>query len=150
MKTDEIISGLVGVRRKILDVVASLPPAAQDEVFLGEWSIKDVLAHLVGWDYTNLEAVKEVLAGRKPSFFEHHDRDWRSYNARLVEEYKKEDLGELLASVEGSHQKLIAFLQSVPAEEYVRKTRVASLLGAETKDEEEHYRQIKEFAGQAV
>jgi hypothetical protein len=147
MKKDEIISGLVEVRAKILDAAASLPPGAQDEIFLGEWSLKDVLAHLAGWDYTNLEAVKEILAGQRPSFWEHHDRDWRSYNARLVEQYKREDFDELVASVKESHQKLIGFLQSLPAEEYVKKAGIVSLLGAETKDEEEHHRQVEEYWG---
>lgn len=146
MKKDETISGLVEARRKILDMAASLSPKAQDEEFLGEWSVRDMLAHLVGWDYTNLEAVKEILAGQKPSFLEHYDRDWVSYNARLVEEYKREDSRELVASVEESHQQLITFLQSVPADEYVKKPRIVSLLNTETEDEKEHYRQVEEFA----
>ncbi len=148
MKKDEIISGLVEVRAKVLDAATSLSPTARDEVFLGEWSLKEILAHLVGWDYTNLEAVKEVLAGRKPSFLEHHDRDWRSYNARLVEQYKREEFDELVASIKESHQKLVTFLQSVPAEEYVKRRRIVSLLGTETKDEREHCRQIEEFGKQ--
>ncbi|HEC60845.1 MAG TPA: hypothetical protein ENI27_01170 [bacterium] len=87
MKKDEIISGLVEVRRKILEAASSLSPNQQNEVFLGVWSVKDLLAHLVGWDYINLEAVKEILAGQKPGFWEHYDRDSKSYNARLVEKY---------------------------------------------------------------
>jgi len=146
-KKDEIISGLVAARKEILAAVSSLSPAEQDEVFLGEWSVKDLLAHLVGWDYTNLEAVKEILAGQKPSFWEHYDRDWKSYNAQLVAAYKRDDLAELVASAEESHQKLIGYLQTVPADEYVRRKQLASLLGTEAKDEREHHRQVEEFRG---
>jgi len=142
---DGIISGLVEARRKILDATNSLPPAAQDEVFLGEWSVKDLLAHLVGWDYTNLTAVQEILAGQKPGFWEHHDRDWKSYNAQLVAEHRRDDLAELVAAVEQSHRKLIGFLQTVPADEYAKRKTIATLLRAETKDEEEHHRQVEEF-----
>ncbi len=67
-KKDEIISGLVETRRQILDTASSLSLAEQDEIFLGVWSVKDLLAHLVGWDFTNLEAAKAILAGKTPDF----------------------------------------------------------------------------------
>ena len=115
-------------------------------MFLGTWSVKDLLAHLVGWDYTNLQAVQEILAGQKPSFFQHYDRDWRSYNAQLVAEYKRDDFSELVAIVEASHRELIDFLQTAPVDEYIRKRRIASLLRTEIKDEEEHHKQVLAFS----
>jgi hypothetical protein len=142
---DDLIFGLVEARRKIVDAVGLLSPAEQDEVYLGTWSVKDLLAYLVGWDYTNLKAVEEILAGRKPSFLGHYDRDWKSYNARLVAEYKRDDFEELVALVEESHRKLVDVLQTIPADEYVRKRRIVSLLRTEIKDEEEHRRQVEEF-----
>jgi hypothetical protein len=103
------------------------------------------LKRRVGWDDTNLTAVKEILAGQKPSFWQHYDRDWKSYNARLVEGYKREDLGELVASVEASHQELIVFLQGVPAGEYAKRAGIARLLQTEIDDEKVHHRQIEGF-----
>ena len=132
-------------RNKILDAVSLLSPLEQDAIFLGAWSVKDLLAHLVGWDYTNLGAVEEILAGQKPAFFEHYDRDWQSYNAQLVAEYKRDDFAELVAAVKESHRKLIAFLQTVPADAYVKRKKIASLLRVEIKDEEEHHRQVQAF-----
>jgi hypothetical protein len=117
-KKDKIISGLVETRRKILDAASSLPPDKQDEIFLGVWSAKDLLAHLVGWDFTNIEAVGALLGGKLPDFHSYHDPDWRTYNARLVKEYKKDDLAELLSSVEDSLQELVGCLKTVPAEEF--------------------------------
>jgi hypothetical protein len=142
---DEIIRGLVKARRKVLEAASLLSPAQQDEVFLGTWSVKDLLAHLAGWDYTNLTAVQEILAGQKPSFFEHRDRDWQSYNARLVAEYRRDDFAELVAVVEESHRTLIDLLQGVPADEYLKRKRITSLLRVEIRDCEEHHRQVEEF-----
>jgi hypothetical protein len=142
---DALIGGLVKARAKILAAVGWLSRADQDEVFLGVWSVKDLLAHLVGWDHTNLSAVQEILAGQKPSFWAHYDRDWQSYNAQLVAEYKREDFSELVVAVEASHRQLIDFLQTVPADEYVKKKKIATLLRAEARDEEEHHRQVEVF-----
>jgi hypothetical protein len=142
---DEIIRGLVKARKTILDAASLLSPVKRDEVFLGIWSVKDLLAHLAGWDYTNLKAVEEILAGQKPSFWEHYDRNWKSYNARLVEEYKRDDFDELVAVVEESHRTLIDYLHAVPADEYLKRRRIASLLRTEAKDEEKHHGQVEAF-----
>jgi hypothetical protein len=153
---DEIISSLIQARRKILDQAYRLPPEKRDEVFLGVWSIKDLLAHLVGWDYTNMDAVKSVLEGELPQFYAHRDRDWATYNAFLVKKHKTKKYAELLYSVETSHRALMNFLATVPAEEFERdqgvrykryKVTIARLLQSEAKDEVEHARQIEEFVG---
>lgn len=153
-KKDKIVFELVEARRKILDTASSLPPEKHDEVFLGAWSVKDLLAHLVGWDYTNIQAVGDLLEAKLPAFYSHYDPDWRTYNAGLVEEYKEDDYAELLLSVETSHRKLIAFLGTVPADEFDRdrgirsgryKVTIARLLQVEADDEKKHHAQIREF-----
>jgi hypothetical protein len=158
-KKQQVIAGLVDARSKILASVAALPPAQQDVVFLGEWSVKDLLAHLIGWDFANLEATKEVLAGKLPSFYAHHDHDWRTYNARLVAEHKREDFAALLEAVEDSHRQLEEYLRTVPAEEFGKdrglrfrgwRVTITALLKAETSDERKHHEQIEEFRRRAA
>jgi hypothetical protein len=155
---DKLISGLIETRRQILDAASLLSPIERDEIFLGIWSVKDLLAHLVGWDFANLEATKAILAGELPDFYAHYDRDWQAFNARLVAEYKRDDFADLLSSVEDSHQKLIDFLTTIPAEELGRdrgvrfrgyKVTIARTLQAEIDDEKTHHAQIKEFGESA-
>lgn len=142
---DSIISGLVHARQQILDAAKQLSPEQQSEVFLGVWSAKDLLAHLAGWDDTNLQAVHEILAGLTPGFHHDHDRDWQTYNARLVHEYRRDDWCELLALVEESHRCLIDTLQTVPAASYLKNKKIGSLLRVEIKDEQRHHRQVLDF-----
>jgi len=142
---DALVGGLIEVRKGLLDAAKLLSPEQWDQVFLGEWTVKDLLAHLVGWDHTNREAVGEILAGEKPAFWQHHDREWRSYNARLVAEHRRDDFAEMLAAVEQSHSALIEYLQGVHADEYVKRKPIKTLLRAETSDEEEHRRQVEQF-----
>jgi hypothetical protein len=160
MKTTEqqrketIICALRTARRKILDVAYCLPPKRRDEVFLGTWSAEDLLAHLIGWDYTNKDAVRSILKGELPYFYEYRDRDWASYNDLLVRRHKKGHYAELLNATESSHAALTGFLATVPAEEFGKdhgvrfkgyKVTISRLLEAEAEDEEEHARQIEEF-----
>lgn len=158
LKKDELIADLIETRRKILDITSSFPPARHDEVFLGIWSIKDLLAHLIGWLEANRKAVKAIRSGKLPEFYAYKDRDWQTYNARLVRKYKHGSMAELMSTMQVSHQKLIDSIKVIPAEEFdqdngVRfkgyKVTIARLLEAELKDEREHYNQMEIFRNKA-
>ncbi len=149
----ELLSALIQTRTAITQAASQLSLAAQNTVFLGVWSVMDLTAHLIGWDFTNLAAAKDVQAGKLPEFYAYYDKDWKSYNAKLVAKYKRDDFEELLALARDSHRQLIAYLESVPTEAFEkdfgvrsgRGTRVtiARLLQAELKDEQEHLEQIR-------
>lgn len=154
VRKEETIAALVKARQDILARAAMLSRADRDRVFLGRWTIKDLLAHLAGWDFTNMAAIKSVLAGRLPEFYEHHDRDWQTYNAMLVKKHRKGTYRELLSTVGNSQKKLVELLQSISPESFnqdfgVRfrgyKVTIQRLLEAETKDEQVHCRQISDF-----
>ena len=156
-KKDELIADLIETRRKIIEITSSFSPTEQDQVFLGIWSIKDLLAHLIGWLEANRKAVKAIRSGKLPEFYAYKDRDWQTYNARLVRKYKRESLAELVSALQVSHQKLIDSIQAIPTEELERdygvrfkgyKVTIARLLQAELKDEKEHYTQIEMFKKQ--
>lgn len=153
-KKADLISGLIDTRERILAVAASLPPETQDQVFLGTWSAVDLLAHLTGWDETNLKAAKEILESELPSFYADHDRDWATYNAKLVAEFRRENYEEQLALTRETHARLLEFLKELPADELwedrgIRargwKVTIGRLLEAEMSDEEEHLVQLNRF-----
>lgn len=151
-RKEKIISGLIEVRGKILAKVSNLPPEKQDEVFLGIWTIKDFLAHLVGWDYTNIEAIEEIRVGQSPSVNNHWDPDWASYNSQLVQNYKCDDYNEMLGKIKSSHKALIRHIELLPAQHIDKDFGIRSAKGRnitvdfflqyEIEDEERHYDQI--------
>jgi hypothetical protein len=128
-----------------VETAVTLSLAQQDEMFLGIWSVKDLIAHLIGWDYTNLAAVKDILVERQPAFWEFYDHDWQTYNARLVKQYRRDDFDELVAAAGVSHQQLLAYLEGLPADTYVQERKILTLLRAEIKDEATHYEQVAAF-----
>ena len=141
-------------RKCVLDTAALIPSEYHDQPFLGVWSIKDLLAHLIGWDYSNIEAVKAVIEGKLPGFYGYIDKDWRSYNAHLVGLYKKGTVPELIKDAYVSHLALSAQVTDLPAKEMfgdkgVRsrgyKVTIARLIEADIKDAKIHSEQIREF-----
>jgi hypothetical protein len=153
-KKDLILSEFINTRKGILETVCEYPATIREQVFLGFWSIKDLLAHLIGWDFTNLEAARDVQRGRLPSFYTYIDKDWSSYNALLVIQYKRDDFDVLLSCVKDSHKQLVAYLETLPVEDFFKdwgvrykgiKVTISRLLVAETKDERVHLEQVRTF-----
>lgn len=148
----KLIEDLLSARGELLKTIQALTPEQRDQLLIGEWSVKDLIAHLIGWDFTNLEAVQEIRAGRRPTFFQYYDKDWHSYNAQLVSMYKVEPFADLVSAVEASHRELISFLEACSAEEFAQgKVRTSSgrtitirnLLRAEADDERQHALQVR-------
>jgi len=154
-RKEEITEGLGQARQRILEIAAGLPLGIQNDVFLGSWHIKDLLAHLIGWDYTNISAVTDILTGMAPRVFEHWDPDWASYNAVLVEKHGEEDMTKLLQVIQRSHQELIEFVSQIPAEDIGKDFGIRSPDGTninpewwlqyEIDDEGRHLQQIKDW-----
>jgi hypothetical protein len=149
-----LLKDLADARRDLLQAVAGIPAGREDEIFLGVWSIKDLLAHLAGWDATNLQAIQDILAGIPPSFFQYYDKDWQSYNARLVQENKVEPFSTLLLRVQESHARLMVFLDELPADKIVngkvrrpngRTVAIRNLLRSEAIDEYQHAEQVHNY-----
>jgi hypothetical protein len=155
-KKAQALQTLRDERQALLEVAATVPPEMADTVFLGKWSAKDIVAHLIGWDWANIEAVQAILNDQLPAFYAHHDHDWRSYNAELVRRYRLEDYDALLQAARDSNQALHNRLLTVPADEFERdhgirfrgyKVTIARLLAAESDDERVHGEQLREFLG---
>ena len=153
-KKQELLSGFVEVRRNLLAFSAQIPFEAQEQVFLGIWTMRDLLAHLIGWDHSNLEAIQAVFVSRLPAYYEYIDKDWRSYNARLVSLYKKGTLPDLIKAAQVSQGALIDRLTPIPAKDLFHdygvrfrgyKVTIARLIEADTKDVKTHLEQVKEF-----
>ena len=157
-KKEEIISKMQRVRSELLTEVAALSRKERDTVFLGIWSVRDMLAHLAGWDFANADAVKNIIAGKLPSFYQHHDHDWQTYNAMLVKKYRRNTFREIRMLLRKSQKKLIEYLRTIPPEYFNRdfglrfqgdKVTIQHLLEADVKDVTLHHQQIVDFFGKA-
>jgi hypothetical protein len=107
-------------RESLLSCARTWPPDQVETIFLGEWSLLDLLAHISGWDDANREAIAAVQAGRLPEFYAHKDPDWRTYNASHVRNYRRPTLEAQLALVQETFEKLMESLTQVGAEDLYR------------------------------
>lgn len=155
MRKRAVINNLVRAREKILELVELLPEEKWNEVWLGKWSISDLVAHLIGWDIWGLKATREILKGRLPGYYyKYYDDDWATINAQFVKKYKKGNKDDLLNSLKKQRDKLIKGLEKVPEELYHKDlgarwkgkiVTIASDTLFQAEDEKIHAQQIKKW-----
>ena len=152
----EMIARYLQTRQAILEAADALPVEAHNTAFVGEWTIKELLAHLSGWDYTYLDAFQEILRGELPDFFSHYDHNWQSYNNRMVSQYRQSDLPAAIAGVRESQARLVAFLEELPSEKVFDDcgictengfhVTISGLMESIIMEEKEHLEQVQALA----
>jgi uncharacterized damage-inducible protein DinB len=154
----DLIDAFEEQRRLLLDSIRAVPPEMRKEPFVGKWSLHEVVAHLIGWDRTNVSTVDSILAGQLPAFYERFEPNWESFNDDLVAQNDNEDWDELMTALEASQAAALARLRALPPEALTRpgpvwRTRqvtIAGVIRSATRDEHEHLGQVRGLlAGEA-
>ena len=153
---EELIKDYLENRAAIMQAARDLPPEAHNNAFVGEWTIKELLAHLCGWDFTYLTAFEQVLKGEVPSFYAHYSPSWKRINERLIKEYRRADLEAMLAMMQDSQAQMVAFMQRFSDDDIFKDrgiraengyhVTIGGLLRSAVYEEYEHLEQIRGFA----
>jgi uncharacterized protein (TIGR03083 family) len=98
---------------------------------LGEWSVKDILAHVTTWEEEALKYLPLILiGGRPPRYSQSGGID--AFNAQMAEQKRDLALSELLRQLEETHRRLLDYLHSVPEEHFTKETRFRHRLRLDT------------------
>jgi hypothetical protein len=104
-KRDLLIS-LSVERARLLDaLLGATAQEIESAHVLGDWSPRDVLAHLVGWERYVYDAVRHMRA-RQPVPPNPDAADENAYNAKVVAVWRTKPLKELIEALAISHRQL--------------------------------------------
>lgn len=113
------------VRIRLLETLSVLPDEAlQEPGAVGEWSIADVLAHLVIWEAELVTALNRIDQGRKPGRLLEALEDRETYNAARYEEVKGRDLERIFDDLQGVRVQLEEWLESFSTNDLEKPGRV--------------------------
>lgn len=105
------------VVNEFVSCIESLPA----ELFLAQiddWTPRDVLTHLIGWNRYTIGGCQQIRRGETPAYFADAPHDFAHVNAEFVKEYSSRDRRELLAELERSFEELELYLMSVDPSEW--------------------------------
>lgn len=107
MKADEILDNLASSREHLLLTLEPLPNKAMIEGgVMGDWSIADILAHLIAWESELITCLKDLDQGKKPSRMLAAIADVDGYNARRFAENKGRNLDRIFDDLHGARIQL--------------------------------------------
>lgn len=80
----------------------------------GDWSIRDLIAHVTWWDAEAIAHLPTVLAGNIPPRYSVTYGGIDAFNALKTEEKRDLTLDEVRAEAKATHQRLLDYLRSIP------------------------------------
>jgi len=131
-----------------------------EELFLKklyQWSPRDIVAHLIGWNRYIIEGSKQIKRKELPFYDIDPGEDYSKVNDVLVQQYSSRDKQELLEELQTSAHELKQFLESLDSSEWDRDYGVrhkgATITIQNTVDEliedyDIHREQIEEWRNQ--
>lgn len=127
----------------------------QIEKILGNWTIKDIIAHLSAWNWEQARAIDDLSANKKPLWW---GLDVTDFNQREIEKRKDWNLAKIVQEWEESFAKLIMRVNELSREAWIHEVykngddglsaSIESMLAYEYEGEDHeggHAKQIEEF-----
>ena len=98
----------------------------------GDWSVKDIIAHVTWWEEEALTHLPLILAGGRPPRYSDRYGGIDAFNAQMAEQKRVLSLSEVLRQRDDTHRRLIDFVGSVPEDQIARETRFRRRLRLDT------------------
>ena len=113
----DALAQLAHTRAELLIAIDGLSEAVLDrQGVVGDWSIKNVLAHIAAWEAWVVEALPaRMTTGTTPQDFRQRAEDEDRFNAEEVAEREELTPDEQLMELERTRAELLAYLRGLDA-----------------------------------
>ena len=98
----------------------------------GDWSVKDIIAHVTWWEEEALRHLPLIIAGGRPPRYSVTYGGIDAFNAMMAERKRDLSLPDVLTQQDDTHERLIDFIRSVPEDQFTRETRFRRRLRLDT------------------
>jgi hypothetical protein len=125
--------------------IDGLTEAQMREVWLGSWSIREILVHISGWHRAMIPALEHITRGEEPYPKGTYD-DYDGWNARFVQDKAGVKVADVLAELDASYQAFVAAAGRVPEQDLAPGGAARELFdGVASAHYREHAAQIREW-----
>jgi uncharacterized protein (TIGR03083 family) len=153
MNKTEVLEKIRQERERLEAAIAGMSEAEMAEPgVVGNWSVKDLLAHVTAWEAELVTALWYNTLGRRPSLGSIGDVD--AWNAERYEENKDRPLDRILSDFHGVYEQLLQRVEKLSDDElndprrykWTRGTPMLEYVAGNSYDhEEEHAAQIEAY-----
>jgi len=130
----------------LLATINGLDDGAMSERFYDAWNVKDILAHIAGWQHTMKDAMERMARGEKPvpEGVDYSNAD--AWNAGFAAAMKAQSAATIVANLRQAYANYVRAARAIPEERYGEGKTINRLLEASGYGHiEEHLPAIKAF-----
>ncbi len=98
----------------------------------GDWSVRDILAHVSWWEEEALKHLPTILQGGRPPRYSVLYGGIDAFNAQMTEQKRGLVLSEVLRQLDETHHRLIEYVSCVPEDQFISETRFRRRLRLDT------------------
>jgi hypothetical protein len=98
----------------------------------GDWSVRDILAHVTTWEEEALRFLPLIVAGGTPPRYSVTYGGIDAFNARMTEAKSDLSLSAVLRLMDDAHRRVIALIQAAPEDQLTGDTRLRRRLRLDT------------------
>ena len=130
MDKQTALSELASEFNNLLGAVQGLDERAMSTTFYGEWSVKDILAHIAGWQMTMTGAMERMARGEKPvpEGVDYSNAD--EWNAGFASAMKAQSAETIIANLRQSYANYARAAAAIPEDRYGEGKTINRLLEA--------------------
>jgi len=118
MQRDEVVKALKESRTQMEAALAGLTETQMtDPGVVGDWSVKDVLSHLIAWEAELVTLLAKARQGKPPQPPARSQKDIDELNAKWYKENKNRPLDRVLADFHGVRKQTLRQVEALSDEE---------------------------------
>ena len=146
MSKDALLREMEAGFADLLSTVDGLSEEQMTRVWYGDWSVRDILAHVAGWHREEIAMLERMARGERPVPESADYTDDDAWNARFVAKWRAASAGEVLAELKAIKEAYVAAAGRLPEERF-EEGRTAHRLVQQgcTEHYREHAGEIREW-----
>src|SRR6266850_167743 len=99
---------------------------------MGNWSVRDTLAHVTTWEEEALKYLPLILQGGRAPRYSTKYGGIDAFNAHMTEQKRGLSLSDVLRQLDETHRRVIEYVEGAPEEQFARETRFRRRLRQDT------------------
>jgi hypothetical protein len=112
----EARSLLEAAHKELLAAIDGLTPEQMAIPVFADWSVKDILAHIVSWEEYTLLDLQRVARGHMPALASFKQQEVDNFNALVMSLRRGFPLDQVMDELEANRRATIAALDALPDE----------------------------------
>ncbi|HEU4371687.1 MAG TPA: ClbS/DfsB family four-helix bundle protein [Methylomirabilota bacterium] len=115
---EELLNEAAREYRALHEALQGLNETQMTEVWLGTWSVRDIVAHIAGWHQEMAPALERLARGERPIREGVSYDDVDAWNERFVAVRRATAAADVLLELDRTHESFLRAAAAVPGERF--------------------------------